>query len=229
MVDPTLLALIHAEIDGELDDRQRAELSRGLLSDPALRALREEMQRLCRALDAVPQVEPPAQLRADIFAALPQISPRRSPATWASPKWRYAAVLAGILLTGAIVSRMMDFGQESSVNEMSGTLAARRTAVTVDMVQISDGGVSGRASLIREGAELALSLQLAANAPVDVLIASGEHFVRVNGLAAPGSPGAGSTRIALPGFGGGVGPIRLTFMRGDHQIGQAVLEEPTGH
>ncbi len=45
MVDQAQLALIQAEIDGELNDRQRAELSRSLLADPALRAAREEMRR----------------------------------------------------------------------------------------------------------------------------------------------------------------------------------------
>jgi len=33
------LPLIHAEIDGELDGSQRAELSRRLLADPEARAL----------------------------------------------------------------------------------------------------------------------------------------------------------------------------------------------
>ena len=229
MIDPTQLALIHAEIDGELDDRQRAELSRGLLADPALRALRDEMQRLCRALDAVPQVEPPAQLRTDIFAALPHVQPRRSRAARTAPSWRYAAVLAGVLLTGAIVFRMMDFGQGSAANEMSGTLAAPRTAVAVDMVQVSAEGVSGRVGLIREGAELALNLQLATNAPVDMVIARGKNSMRVKGLGTRGSPGAQPTRIALPGFESGGGPIRLTFMRGDREVGQAVLKESTGH
>ena len=81
MIDPTQLALIQAEIDGALNDRERAELSRGLLADPALREVRDEMRRLCRALDSIPQAEPPAQLREDIFAALPQIQARRPPAT----------------------------------------------------------------------------------------------------------------------------------------------------
>ena len=170
MFDPAQLALIQAEIDGELDDRQRAELSRGLLADPALRRLREQMRRLCLALDAVPEVEPPAQLRTDILAALPQMRVRPTRVVWPALKWRYAAVLAGVLLTGTIVFRTMDFGREPATNEMAGTLAATRAAVTVDVIQLSPGAVSGRVSLIRNGAELGLALDLAASAPVDVLI-----------------------------------------------------------
>jgi hypothetical protein len=229
MINPTQLALIHAEIDDELDDRQRAELSRALLADPALRASRDEMRRMCRALDAIPEVEPPAQLRDDIFAALPQIQASRAGGTWAESKWRYAAVLAGVLLTGAVAFRVIDFGQEAAVGEMSGTLAAPRAAVTVDMVQISAGDISGRANLVREGAELALTLELAPHGPVDVLVESGARSVRVNNLVMAGNHGLTATKIPLPGFGNGRGTIRLRFLREGRPIGQAALGVSAGH
>jgi len=228
MVDPNQLALIHAEIDGTLSERERAQLSRGLLADPALREVREEMRRLCRALDAIPEVQPPRQLRDDILAALPQIQPRRARRTGAGQQWRIAAVLAGVLLTGAIVFRTLDFGQAPALNEMSGTLAAPRAAVTVDVVQITDEGVSGRASLIREGAELSLMLELTPKSPVDVLVASGGHTVRVNHLAMAGSPEKGPTRIALPGVGSGGESVRVTFLRDGREVGHAVLKSATG-
>ena len=69
----------------------------------------------------------PAHLRADILAALPQMHPRRPVMrAWAGQAWRYAAVLAGVLLTGALVFRLMDFGSAPARDEMSGTLAAPR-------------------------------------------------------------------------------------------------------
>ena len=37
MTNARHLELIHAEIDGELDERQRAELARSLLADPEVR------------------------------------------------------------------------------------------------------------------------------------------------------------------------------------------------
>ena len=77
MVDRKYLALIQTEIDGELDDHQRAELSRRLLADPSARLLRDQMRRLCQALDGVESAEPPPQLRSDILAALPQMRARR--------------------------------------------------------------------------------------------------------------------------------------------------------
>jgi hypothetical protein len=229
MVDPTQLALIHAEIDGELDDRQRAELSRCLLADPALRALRDQIRQLCAALDAVPEVEPPPQLRTDILAALPQIPARRGGLARPVMRWRYAAVLAGVLLTGTIVFRMLDFGQQPAVDEMAGTLADPRAAVTLDMVQLTQGAVSGRISLIRAGTGVDLALELAAKAPVDVLIASGSQSLRVNGLGPMGSHGPGPTTIALPGFAGDGQAVNLTFLIGEQKVAQAVLREPKGH
>lgn len=229
MVDPAQLALIHAEIDGELNDRQRAELSRCLLADPALRALRDQIRQLCAALDAVAEVEPPPQLRADILAALPQMPARRGGMARPVVQWRYAALLAGVLLTGTIVFRVLDFGQQPAVNEMAGTLADPSAGVTLDMVQLPQGAVSGRISLIREGTGLGLALDLAASAPVDVLIAGEGRSLRVNGLGPLGNHGAGPTTIALPGFGAGGQAVNLTFLIGEHEVARAVLREPSGH
>jgi len=221
MIDQELLALINAEIDGELSDRQRAELSRRLLADPASRSVRDEMHRVCQALDGVAPVEAPPQLHSDILAALPQMPVRTSKARWAMPKWRFAAALAGVLLTGTIVFRVMD-SQEQAASEMAGTLAAPRAQVEVDVVQLGQGPVSGRVSLIRDGATLDLSLELVASSPVDVMVAGGGHSLRVNGVAGP-------TKVALPGFAGGSQPLNLSFLMAGHEVARATLSEPAGH
>jgi hypothetical protein len=144
-------------------------------------------------------------------------------------RWRYAAVLAGVLLTGTIVFRIMDFGQQPAVNEMAGTLADPRAATTLDMVQLTQGAVSGRVSLIREGTGLGLALDLAASAPVDVLVASEGHSLRVNGLGPKGNHGPGPTTVALPGFASDGQAVSLTFLIGEQEVARAVLREPTGH
>src|SRR6202035_177605 len=58
MADSERLALIHAEIDGDLDGRQSAELARCLLADPEVRVLREDLRRLCSALAALELCRP---------------------------------------------------------------------------------------------------------------------------------------------------------------------------
>ena len=86
MAESAQLALVHAEIDGELDDRQRAELARCLLADPAFRATRDELRRLCGRLDAMEQVDPPAELLDGILASLPRTKAptRDSACPWAA-------------------------------------------------------------------------------------------------------------------------------------------------
>jgi hypothetical protein len=226
VVEPVHLALIHAEIDGELDEHRRAQLSRLLLADPAVRALRDEMHRLCGALEALPQAEPPARLRADIFAALPQNRPVRAQERWTATRWRYAAMLAGVLLTGTVVFRLMDYGQQPATNEMTGTLAAPRAATTVDVVQLGRGPVSGQVSLTVHGDDWNIELQLAADGPLDVLVATEGHTVRVHDLALQGKQGAGTTSIALPGFVADGRPVNLTFLLDGREVSRAVLRGP---
>jgi anti-sigma factor RsiW len=227
MANLTQIALIQAEIDGELTDQQRAELSSHLLADPAVRAMREQMRRLCQALDHIPQVEPPKSLRSDVLAALPQMQVRRSvrPAL----QWRYAAVLAGVLLTGTVVFRIMDFGQGPSANDMAGTLTARRAAVSVDVVQLSPGIVSGQVSLLRDGADLSVALQLAAHDPLDVLVESEGRSTRLNGLVSQPQQGTKPATVTLPRVGSSGQPVYVTISMGEQEVARAVLREPSGH
>ena len=46
MIEERHLELIHAELDGELNAEQRAELSRLLLANPEARAFRDQLERV---------------------------------------------------------------------------------------------------------------------------------------------------------------------------------------
>jgi len=220
MVDPGHLELIHAEIDGELDARQRAELSRRLLADPAARSLRDDFQRLCRALDAVAEIEPPPQLRDGILAALPP-SPARRSSSAAALRWRYAAMIAGVLVAGTLVFQTIR-GPGSATRDAAGTMAPLSGQTVVDTVRMANNGpVGGRVSLYRDGPELGLSLELTSGTPVDVLIASGGHTLRVSGLRTP-------TEVALPGFPMAGQAVDVTFLRAGHAVGSATLRAPKG-
>ncbi len=226
MDEPAYLSLIHAEIDGELDERQRAELSRLLLADPVVRSVRDEMHHLCRAVEGLPIADAPANLHSDIIAALPQNLVSRAPGRWNYGRWRYAAALAGVLLTGTIVFGLLDYDKGTGANEMAGTLAAPRSASTVDVVQLGQGVVSGQVSLVVDGGKVTLELQLAASAPVDVLVSTEGHTARINGLGTQGSQGTGSSMIELPAYAADGRPVNLTFLVGDHEVGRAVLRGP---
>jgi anti-sigma factor RsiW len=124
MADTEYLELIHAEIDGELDGGQRSELARRVLADPAVRAVRDDLRRLCAKLDAIEEVEPPAQLRTNILQGLPiSATPAAEFSNGRLPRWRYAALIAGVLGATASCTRPWRHGTGSA--ELAGTIAAR--------------------------------------------------------------------------------------------------------
>jgi hypothetical protein len=230
MADSEQLALIHAEIDGELDAHQRGELARRLLADPEARVLREDLGRLCQALDALEGVEPPGELRRGILDALPQSTPLRWQSWWPEPRIRYAAIILVVLAAGAVVYETVH-GPQSSGTESAGTLVSAGEPTLVDEIHLADEPVAGRVSLYRDRSGLRLKLELVANAPVDVLIAGDGRTLRVSGVGGQDNPGqgkpGGALTVGLPGFRMGGQTITLTFLMGGRQVGTATLRATT--
>jgi hypothetical protein len=224
VTDPRQLALIHAEIDGELDNEQRAELARCLLADPDTRALRDQLQRLSKALEAFEKAEPPAGLRDSVLAALPQMSPRKRSAS--VPAWRYAALIAGVAVAGVLVLETVR-GPGPAATDVAGTIASPGMPTVLDTASLANGPVSGHISLYRDHAGLGLELEIRASGPVDVRIAGEGHTLEVNGLGNPDRPAGTPTRVALPGFRNGE-TVELTFLMGGQQVGAATLRVPAG-
>ena len=225
MADSGHLALIHGEIDGELDGRQRAELASALLADPEAQALREDLRRVCAALDALEGVDPPPQLRRSILDALPQSTSSRARSWRSAPRLRYAALIASVVAAGTIVYETLD-GPRPAASDVAGTMAAAGALTSVDTVRLGNGVVSGRVSLYRDRAGLGLEFELVASAPVDVLVASDGHTLRVNGLGMRDAPGGPRTAVALRGFGSSGEAVDVTFLMAGHEVGRATLRAP---
>ena len=227
MADSEHLAFIHREIDGELDGEQRAELARWLLTDPGARVLHEHLKRLCGTLDALEQVEPPPQLRQNVLDALPQSTTAQERSWWSGPRWRYAAVILVALTAGTVLYETVHRPQPSTT-EVVGTLASSAEATILDTVLLGGGPVSGRVSLYRDRAGLGLKLELAASAPVDVLIAGDGRSLRVKDVGRQDSPGqgkpAGALTVELPGFRMGGQKVDLTFLMDGREVGSATLQ-----
>ena len=183
------LELVNAEVDGELDGLARAELSRRLLADPGLRALRDETRALCAVIDALPSESPPQGLRDSIMEALPASPPAcqdrdvRPPGLRAGrPLLRYAAAFAGGLLVSALAFQFAvhDAGLESG--ELSGTIAG----VTADAsrLELRLDEVSGTVRL--EGPESApvVVAELVAARPVQVIARLDGEEIRLAGFGA---------------------------------------------
>lgn len=185
MNDPATQELIQADIDGELDGARRAQLARALLADPEARALHDDLKRLSAAFDALPSAEPPPGLAESILAALPQQGSVRAHPGWVEHRWRYAALVAGVLAAGTLVFETVH-GPGPDTAEMTGTLAA--TSTILDTAALPAGAeVSGRVDLYRDGAGFGLRFHLDASGPVDALISSGGPTFRVRDLTAAGS------------------------------------------
>ena len=226
MTDDERIALIHAELDGDLSSQQRADLARLLLADPQARALRDEMRAVCSGLDAVEQVEPPPQLKDSILdrlASVPVTTPHRK---GSFGRWRLAAMVAGLLTAGTIVYETVQ-GPAPGSRETAGTMAADARA-TVDSVAVDGGPVTGRATLYRDKSGLAVGLEVSAPEPVDVLISAGGHSLRINGLGSA-NPAASTRRtIALPGVRMQGQDIELSFLVGERTVSRATLHAPSG-
>lgn len=228
MTDEERRALIHAELDGDLDGERRAGLARLLLADPQARALRDELQGLCSRLGTLGQAEAPAELEDSILNRLPSapiasVAPGYRRASFG--RWRLAAMVAGLLTAGTIVYETVRMPPPAS-RETSGTMAAD-ALTTVDSVVIGGGPVSGRAMLYRDKTGLALGLEVSASEPVDVLITAGSHSFRINGLASPKPGGSARQTVALPGVTMQGQQIELSFLIGERTVSHATLRAPS--
>lgn len=221
------MALIHAELDGELDSGQRADLARQLLAEPQMRVLRDQMHGLSRRLDAVGQVEPPTQLKDSILSRLPS-APAVTTYTKASSlsRWRLAALIAGLVTAGSIVYETVQ-GPGPGSRETVGTMVAEAPA-TIDAAVVQSERLTGRASLYRDKAGLAIGLEVSAAEPVEVLIASGGRSFRINGLGNSNPAAVARRTVPLTGVEMQGQDIELEFLIGERAVSRATLHAPVG-
>ena len=226
MTNDERMALIHAELDGDLSGEQRADLARLLLADPQVRALRDQLRGVGSRLDALGQGEPPPELKDSIVSRLPSAPAATTYSTASSfSRWRLAAMVAGLLMAGTIVYEIAQ-GPAPGSREIAGTMATDAPTI-VDSAAVGGGAVTGRATLYRDKSGLAVGLEVSAQEPVDVLISTEGHTFRINGLGS--SNPAGSTRhmLALPGVGTQGQDIELSFLIGERAVGLATLHAPS--
>jgi anti-sigma factor RsiW len=210
MIDEKYLELIQADVDGELPDRDRAELSRFMLANPDAHAVRDELKRLCSTLDKVRQVEPPPELRTSILAAVPlqaAAAGARSQRSFLaqSGALRYAAAFAaGTMVSQDPVSR-------------SGP---------VDSVRVSLDQVSGTVSFFRSSSMRVVEFDLAAREPVEVAVVHDGQEARFSGFGQSGGAAAQRYALVLDGPGVEGAPIEIRFLSAGAVIHRESLKAP---
>jgi len=202
MTDPRLLSLLHAELDGDLDEVGQAELASHLAADPALARLRAELAAVDAGLAALPAVEPSPVMLADILAGLPPVTrepvvvPLRAPAAAATvPATRsatgpetsratvmrsrrvvrvlaYAASLLAVVGAGVLLQQSGLLTAELA-GEAAGTLVqSGAPAELLDSVALEFPGVSGRAQAFRDE-DVRLEIEIANAEDLRVVVLGG--------------------------------------------------------
>jgi hypothetical protein len=192
------IELIQADIDGELESADRAELSAALLANPAARQLHGELRTLCAALDVVPPAEPPAGLREQIMAALPAAndSGRRGNAafgrrqtmfTAAPVALRYAAAFVGGVIVSTLGFQAISGQEALTPRQLSGTIT-RPPELDNSSLKIDLPSVHG--SLAVQGTPQAPFIQarLAADREIQVIARLDAQEIRLGGFKAQGQP-----------------------------------------
>jgi hypothetical protein len=254
-IDEKYIALINADIDGDIQPDEKTELEEFLAKSEAGRALREELRSLCSALDAADMLDPPPHLKHVVMNSLPgpktQTSPvTESPGFWrallAVPALRYTATFAaGVIMAVAIV----DSGQvqQSAFNEVTGLVGTMSDASDIAPVAstvIHKAEVAGTITLRRADPILIIDFDLSTNGPIDIVATYNDKSVWFNGFAQLESTGTsvsaegGQIRIQVDGkrryavylhnSNSRKLSIKLQFFSNGEPVHQAVLEYEQG-
>ena len=211
-IEQKFIELIHADIDGEIESSDRAELAALLESSPEARALHAELAALCSALGAVESLDPPPHLRHVIMNSVSKEpeeapKPRLLNTLFAAPALRYAAVFAaGVFVTISIVNS----GQisERAFDDMTplvGTIADPVSARLESTVSVNETSVAGQVSLRSSGPLLILDFDLSSREPVDIEASYTDKTIWFNGFAQLESSGtsisaeSGKVRLGMDG------------------------------
>jgi hypothetical protein len=233
MIEEKYIEFIHADLDGELPERHRAEMSRYLLANPEARALRDDLRQVCAVLDGVPEAEPPPGLKASILAAAPLPAAGGSRASIGAggasfQKWRMAAAFAGGLLVSAIAFQLGEGRQAGlDVSEVAGTLASQDPVARsqpVDTIVVSLDQAKGKVSLFRSTTMRVVEFDLAVQQPLEVVVMHDGQEARFSGLGQAVSAGNQRYALVLEGAGQTGSAIEIRFLAGGAEIHRDALE-----
>lgn len=233
MIEQKYTELIQADVDGELPEQNRAELSRYLLANPEALALRDELRRLCSALDRLPAADPPQGLKGAILAAVPLPAPGTASApvrsNWVRfPILRVAAAFAGGMLVSAIAFQLGPDQQAGlDVSGIAGTMASQDPvagSAPVDTVRVSLEQATGTVSLFRSPTIRVVEFDLAVQQPLEVVVVHDGQQVQFSELGQTG--GKQHYALVLEGAGQAGAAIDLRFLASGTEVHRDVLQVP---
>jgi hypothetical protein len=246
-IDPKFFELIQADIDGEIDETGKAELENFLAENEEGRTVYGELEALCRSLDSMPSMDPPAHVRHVLLNQAPvKVAPPPSPSLlqrlFSGPAVGYAGTfVAGVVLTLALVnSGEISKGAFDDVTGLVGTIADSEFAVPKHgTIFVEENEVAGTVTLRSAGPILIVDFDLSTRQPVEIVAGYSDKTIWFNGFAQLESSGTsvaaetgaitlkmeGKRRYAVYLNNPGMRPatIDLRFMADDQLIHEAQL------
>jgi hypothetical protein len=211
-VDPKIIDLINAGIDGEISKEDRARLDQHLARDPDALALQADLSSLCNELDAMESIAPPVHLKHVILNTIPRSSTAQKDAgggAWSAAMStlfggsvvRYAMSFAvGAIFTLAFISSEQISRQAlDNVSGLVGTISQpgqrefSGEQTSEDRIQLSLDEIAGSVQLNRSGSIMILDFDLASPGPIEIVVSFADRDIWFNGFAQLESSG---TKIA---------------------------------
>ncbi len=197
-IDPNIVELINADIDGEISPADKDTLKAMMAESPEAQAMHAELSGLSSSLGDLPDLDAPPYLIHTIMAKIPkpESQDRRGDflrGLFAAPALRYAAMfVAGSVLTLSLVSS--DQVSERAFNDVTGLVGTISSEVPVgpgiQTMQIDRTDVAGHITVRSSGPLLIVDFDLVSNGPIDIVASYSDQSVWFNGFAQLESPGA---------------------------------------
>ena len=197
-IDQKYIALINAEIDGEISVEDRALLDAYAAGNAEAARLREALGGLCSELDALDALTPPPELKAGVLRQLP--ARERATATarrgiaeafaglFGAPALRYAMCFAaGVILTVTLISSDQAARQAfDDVTGLVGTISDAPMSAGIaaeDELRLTMNELAGSVSLNTSGSLMILDFDLASRDPVEIVATFNHRDIWFNGFA----------------------------------------------
>ena len=197
-IDPKIVELINADIDGEISPADKDTLEAMMAESPEAQAMHAELSGLSSSLGDLPDLDAPPYLIHTIMAEIPKPASqdRRGDflrGLFAAPALRYAAMfVAGSVLTLSLVSS--DQVSERAFSDVTGLVGTISSEVPVgpgiQTLQIDRTDVAGHITVRSSGPLLIVDFDLVSNGPIDIVASYSDQSVWFNGFAQLESPGA---------------------------------------
>jgi len=165
MINERNLELVHAGLDGELGDSDRAELDKALQDSSELRELQAGLLEFSGLLDDEAPIEPPADLHGKIMhqISLPAVSVNKFRFRDIPGFVRYGlAAAAGLVLTVGIYESQLGTTDSQDISSMVGTIMNKSASdtVTLDAFAFDFDEISSVVSLQQRDGALVLDVVL---------------------------------------------------------------------